>query len=299
MEYSKILKGALDATKRYKAMWLLGMFVASSASGCNSRFPTSFGSGDFDSLTSEADVFNGFSFEQWFSEYWWILALLTMLIFFLVIISVVFHNIAVGGMFFGAKQAVANQPVKFNDLFRAGMQYFPKMFGLHVLVKGGLVVAIILMAIPLIALAFTIIGLIVVIPVAIVLLLALIPVGIALQIILMYARQYIVLQQQTIINSLKLGWQLFKTHLADSIVIFLLAMVIGWGVAIATCLVVLVIGLPFAILGFILYNVISWAGVVGVACLALLVLLVVLYTIKGISQAFMFHLWHRTFAELQ
>lgn len=295
MEYSKILKNAFEATKKYKAMWLLGMFVASGSSGCVGRFPSGFNSMNFDSFSQGSDVFDAVKLV----EYWWIVALVVILVFFLMIISVAFHNIAVGGMFYGAKQAAMNQSVKFNDMFRVGWKNFAKMFGLHFLVKGTLALALVCISIPLIALAFTIVGLIIVIPAAIILLFALIPVSVAVQILLMYARQYIVLQQQTIMNSLKLSWQLFKAHVGDSIVMYLLTGVIGFGITIVTVLIALIICIPFAILGFILYTVFSWAGVVAVATLGISVLLSALYIIKGISQAFMFHLWHGAFAELQ
>lgn len=297
MEYSTIIKQAFESTKRNKIMWLLGIFVASgSGGGWNFRLPTSFDSEDFGSA---GEGFRVFDWDVWFTEYWWLVLLIGVLILALIIVQVILHNIAVGGMFYGAQQTAGNVSVKFRQLFGVGTKYFPKMFGLHFLVKATFVMALLLISIPLIALAFTIIGLVVVIPVAIVLFLALIPIGAVVHILFMFARQYIVLRQQSIMDSLKSSWQLFKNHLGDSVVMYLLSLLIGLGVGLATLIIVLLIALPFAILGFILYNAVSWPGVIGVAVLGVLVLMIVLFIVKGMYQAFTFHLWHRTFAEMQ
>ncbi len=295
IKYSKIFKEAFEVTKRYQAMWWLGMLVAGSSSGCNARIPGNFGGLD---NVEQWDTWSSVAIQGWLIAHWWLISLIGLLLVALFIIAMLFNYIAIGGMYYGAQQTVKNQVVKLNELFRYGIQQFVRVLGLRWLVSGGIVLALMLIAIPLIALAFTVVGLIIVIPAVILLILAFIPFGVVIQIILQYAQQYLVLQQQTILISLQSGWQLFRKHLADSIIIYLLTVLVRIGVAMATILVVLFISLPFAILGFILYNTISWPGVIDVVVLAVMVLLVALYIIRGISQTFYFHLWHRTYATL-
>ncbi|MFA5994864.1 MAG: hypothetical protein WCW27_03180 [Patescibacteria group bacterium] len=300
MEYTNILKQALAATKRTKIMWLLGLFVAGSSSGCNVNIPGNIGSGtNYEQLWNN-DVNSEFNYALDYitSNLWWMLIILGLLVIALIIVRVVLHNIAVGGMFRGAQLARTNQTLKFGELFKFGLANFWKVLGLHIVIKGSIVLGAMIIAVPLILLGITIVGLIVVIPAVIVLVILLIPFGIAVQIILMQARQFLVFQQQGIIESIKSAWQLLKTRLSDNVLCYLMTLLAGLVVGLATILGILIIIIPTAILGFITYSASAWAVMIIIGILAALILMVLLLAIKGVYQTFMFHFWHIAFAEL-
>lgn len=293
MEYSHIFKQAYQSTKKYKAMWWLGLFAAGSASvNLPANFARGFGSAFSDSIPSDQ-----LAFTNWFSQYWVFVVAAGILLLLLALIFFVMDVIAYGGMYHGANLARHNQRPTFGGMIKVGAQKFWPLLGMSSLVAICILAGMVIIAIPLILLGFTIVGLVIVIPVTILLVLALIPFTIAVSMTMKFAQQYMVLQNKSIMESLKLGWKLLRSHLGDSIIIFLLQWLIGIGIALVTFMATLLIAIPFAIIGFVAYQALNWPALVAVVAVGVLVLFVLFLVIKGIVQTFTFNVWHLTFAE--
>ncbi|MDP3970949.1 MAG: hypothetical protein Q8P90_04585 [bacterium] len=294
MEYTNILKQAYESARKHKAMWFLGMLVASG--GANFSNVGNFNTSDFKS--SEMDpVLNSAS--QFMESYWWVLIIVGILFLLLMIVMIVLHNVAIGGLYYGAEQARLKKKVTFGDMFRAGSHTFWKVLGTNLLIGAVFGGVGMLIAIPLAILAFTVVGLIVVIPAVLVLIVLAIPVMAAVGVLTNYAFQYMTLRKQGVIDSLKMGWLMLKNNVLDSFVMFLFMMLVGIGFAIVSILIAVFIILPFAIIGFIAYNSAGWVPVITVVLIGLLVLWIVMTFIKGIRNAYTFNVWHLTFVELE
>ncbi len=279
-------------------MWWLGMMILAGGGGSFNIPSGDISTEEFDSSVNE--VFgSGFDVADFFFQFWWSFLILGVLVFLLIVITAVLHYIAIGGLYYGADQArQGKEKVRFGDMMKGGWKKFWPVLGLHVLVSIALGIVGLIIAIPLILLAITIIGLIIVIPVVIILLILALPTGGIIRTVMAYATQYVVFHDEKIIDSLKKGWQLFKNNLSDSIVVFLLELLVRIVVGFVTFGIILLIALPLAILGFILYTSTGWVGAGIVIALALLVLFTVGLVIRGIKNTFLYNMWHLAFAEL-
>lgn len=297
MEYSKILKQAFEHTKKYRSMWWLGMLVVSGGGGFSNSIPTDFGdsvgpsSTDIDRFTNAAT--------SWAVEYWYILVMIGVLLLALMLLSFILHYIATAGLYIGANQARLGKRPTLKGMFKAGTKPFWRVVGLHLLVGLANVVFIAIPLVIIVLIGITIVGLIIAIPAFIIFLIALFPFTAVVSILKTYATQYVVLDDANIMDSLRNAWQLFRSKLGDSAVMFLLSAVIAIGIGVVTIGIVLLLCIPFAIIGFIAYNASGWIPVIVVAAVGLAILCIVLLIIKGIKQTYFFNLWHLTFAELK
>lgn len=296
MEYSALLKHSYQRTIRYRSMWWLGMFVVAGSSG--SQFVSNFTSGISD-IVDTADGSNAYwAFEYFLSEFWWVLLIIFGVIFLVWLLFILFNILASIGMLHGAKAARQQQAMSFLAMVQAALPSFWPVFGLHCGLFFIAFVALLILAVPIIALALTGIGLIIVIPVIFGLVLLMIPVSAVVGIWYMYVIQYIALQQQSLIESVVLGWKLFRTHVGDSLVVYFILLLVNIGFMIPTLIVMVIIGVPFGLLAVAAYFANSWAIVAGVVGIGALILFAALLILKGVRNAFMFHSWHELFAEL-
>jgi hypothetical protein len=295
MNYTHILKQAYHNTLRSKAMWFLGIFIISGGGFSIGNFGGMFDNGDESSEFSSAMD----SFGLWLEQYWWILLLLGLGVLLLCLISMVLNYVAYGAMFYGAHRLLQHHQPKFWEMVKVGFNYLPRIFAANFLVGAAIGLGVIALAIPIILLGITVIGLIVAIPLAIVAILLLIPVGAASTIMLMYAMQGIVLKQHRTIESLKYAWKLMLNHLGDSTVMYLFLMLINLAVWLAVFVLTLVLAIPFVVVGYLAYMAASWAGALMVGGIGLIILGVLLLFTKGIRQAYVINTWHGVFADLQ
>lgn len=297
MEYSKILKQAFEYTKKHRSMWWLGMLVASGGGGLsNANLPADFGDSAFTDSEIQR-VVNSAS--NWVVEYWYIVIMLGLLLLAIILLSIILHFIATAGLYYGANQARLGKHVTFKAMCKAGMKPFWRVVGLHLLIGLASVLAVGVPIVVLVLIGITIIGLVIAIPAFIVFLIALFPFMAALGIITTYATQYVVLDNEHILDSIRKAWKLLRSNLSDSAVIYLLTIVINIGIVLASIGIILIIAIPFAIIGFIAYNASGWIPVIIVAALGLVVVSIAMLFVKGIKHTYFFNVWHLTFAELK
>ncbi|MBI2415616.1 MAG: hypothetical protein HYV33_03075 [Candidatus Kerfeldbacteria bacterium] len=294
MQYGQIIQQAWEHTKRYKAMWLIGMLVLSSSgggSGCN--IPT----GPMDSGNDYSSNWSS-SVGQWFEQYWWIVVIAGLVILALAVVAIVLHYIAVGGLFIGAQQARQGHRPKFGDMFLAGLQQAHRTFAVEFLlglITLGLMIGGLL---SIVLLACSIIGLVLV-PFALLAWLAgCVAVVLIISVVRLYSLQYLVLQRQGVWASIQHGWQLLRQQLAHSAVIYGLDLLVTVAVGIGLLILMLLVILPFGIVGFIAYAAASWIGLTVSISLGVLLLIGLILIVKGIRNAFSYNLWHLTFTEL-
>lgn len=290
MEYSNILKTAWQATWRHKAMWFLGMAIMG---GCNTvTFNTG---GNIGSVIDTSDYQTANMMDGLFEllEQYWLLVLLFGICFFLLIlVAWVVHYIALGGIYHGAMLAKQDKPVRFWALCQAGTQTFWRVVGTSLLFSIVIGAVMTIVVLSLIFLAFTVIGLIIVIPAIFLLVILALPMSWIIGTLFSFTIQGIVVEQYRIWQSCKAAYALFKKHWLGTLIAY--ASVVGWSVAamfLAIILVVL-IGFPVAIFVVVAYTSQAWLAL-GLAVLAgVSIFGLILLFIKGISQSFAAHTWH-------
>ncbi len=229
MDFGYVLKRAWEIIWKFKVLWIFGILAscgqASGSSGGNSGY-----------RFSVQDTTTGTQIEQFFGQLNPAIITLLIIVAVIIILALVVLAILLGtvgrvGLIRGtvkAEQGVAK--LTFGELWRDGLAYFWRVFGLNLLIG-----IIILFAI----LVFGILGVILSIgTLGIFLICLLIPVMWLLSIIIEQANIALVVENLDIIEAIKRGWQVFIDNIGSMIVMGLI-LIVGVGLIGG-----LIIGLP-------------------------------------------------------
>ena len=298
MNYGEILKKAYRITIKNKVLWLLGMLVGGGAS-CNYSF-----GGDYSDIDKSEINFNSINF--W--DYWYILALIAILIIFLFLIFIVLSVIARGGLLHGVNNARDNKKALFWESFKFGAGKFWRILAIQLLF--GLIILAGVMILVVGIVMFVIIGVVSQLTILKILLILLgiifSLIGIAVIVILAiiiglvsnYVYCYAVLENKKIIESLKLGFSLFKKNIGETLILCIILFGIGLGIGLALLMIIIPLLLIFVAIGFGFYFLLSWTGVIIISAIALIIFLIITLVIKGVLNTFMFSSWVNAWHEL-
>ena len=293
LNYIDIIKQAARSTWKTKAMWFLGIFISS---GTSCQVSNLNNSNSWETGTWSKEFTN---FGNWIEQYWWILIMLIIMLATLALIMLIMNNLAISGMYYGAKQTRLNKKVGFIEMIKVGLEYFWKIIGLNLLVGISVTFAFFGVILSFSLMAISIVGLLLAAPGFILFMIGSVPFIIAMGLVMIFAIQYIVFEKQGIIEALKSGWLLLYNNIADSILMYLIVMLCGFGFVLVTLLITIIIALPFVLAGLATYfgtENITITVIVGL--IGGFALLIVWAFMKGVFNTFIYHTWHQVFAQL-
>ncbi len=302
MDYTALLRTAWGITRRYKYLWVLGLFAAEgggcSFSGSSPNLGGELGSGDIGSFSG---------IEDFFSQYWPVLVALVIGLIVLSIALWVISIISTGGLIAGTDAAYHERTDSgLGDSWRAGLRSFWRLLGMWLLVGLMVFLAILLVVLAIglpIGLATyrdadlgagAIIGVVLFV---ILLVLIAIPLGITLQIVLTWANRSLVLQGTGIMDSLRAGWRLFRSNLGVSLMVWLIAVGVSIGTAVAVLIPIAILAIPIGVMIWRIAvdaNPALWMGL----ALAGLVLVVVLSVFKAAVTTYFGAYWTVAYRQL-
>lgn len=294
MEYKKILKKAYQITLKHRLLWLFAIFLGGGASFSGNG--GSYGGNGTDGAVSDGiDPFINFV-----AEYWYLLVLIGFSIVCLILLCILISVVARGAFYEGVRLAKSNKKLKFIALCKFGLGQFWRVLGMTILI-GVISVAIVLgLMLPGILLfIIPIIGWILGAMLLVLAVFLLIPVVLAIGVWAHYAYCYLLIDKKKIIDAAQDGCKLLYRNLGESIIMFLLIMLIGFGFAIACLVVIGIIALPFALVGFALYYAWGWASVVVVAGIGILFLVAIMLMLKGAFNTFTYSAWILAWSDLK
>lgn len=302
MDYSQIVQDAWHATLRHKVMWWLGMGVLGGGSivarvtfeGFNVLIES-----DEELSSAAAALFESPFWRLWLEEYWWMAAIILLLFFILWIMVIVIDLIARSGLYYGANQARQHHPVHFGAMIQAGLHTFWRYVGFFIALALAKMAAVLGIAVSIISLIASVIGILFVLPFAFMALILTIPLAVGVEIFVIYSLQGMTIHRHGSIVTMQHTWQRLRTHAGDSVLAYIMMMVIQFVVRLVWWIVAMVIAAPFAILTYVAYTSDAPLG----AVLSLLgggTFLGVLWLAwKGIIQSFRSHYWHRVYTLCQ
>ncbi len=287
--FGEVLTRAWQIIWKHKILWIFGI-LASCSSG--NRFNGSSG-GRNSGFGNGSDPTARFGYEfarisDWLSNH--ILIIVAASIFLMLIALVFVFLGAIGkialikGTFKADKGA---EKLSFGELFSESQPYFWRVFGLSFLFGLALLVVIV----PFILIGFLTkgIGLLCMIP----LLCVLIPIIIVVSIVLEQANAAIVLEDLSMMDGLKRGWEVSRSN-AGAILIMALILGVGGGIigfVFAIPIIIAILPILFgAISGF------TPIAIVGVLCCA--VYFPILVVFNGVLTAYVQSAWTLTFMRL-
>ena len=247
--FGEVLTRAWQITWKYKVLWIFGILAGctnggggGSGGGGNSGYST----GPYDqNLPPELKRFihQMEHFVNWVEDNLWIFIVIGLVILFLVVISIFLGTIGRIGLIKGSYQAeMGAESLAFGELFSASMPYFWRVFGLSFLI--GLAFLLLFVPIVLVGVLSAGVGFLCLLP----LICLLIPVGIAVGIIIEQANRAIVLEDLSMFDGLKRGWEISKSNIGPLIVmaLILFGITLVLGIIIALPIFIVVIPTIFA-----------------------------------------------------
>jgi hypothetical protein len=295
MDFGYVLKRAWEIIWKFKVLWIFGILAscgqAGGSSGGNSGYRFSI-----------QDTTFGYRVEQYFNQF--NPAIITLLIIIAILVAVALIVLAIllatvgrVGLIRGTVKAEQGATkLTFGELWRDGLAYFWRVFGLNLVIGLVIIVALVVLAFLGVILSVGTLGifLICLIP----LLCLIIPIMWLVSIIIEQANVALVAENLDIIAAIKRGWQVFIDNIGSMIVMGLI-LVVGVGLIGGA-----IIGLPLlavatpAVLGIATGVLENTRNGIILSVVLFLIYLPFLLVFSGILRAYTQSAWALTFLRL-
>ncbi|NQV13738.1 MAG: hypothetical protein HQ530_05570 [Parcubacteria group bacterium] len=293
MEYFAILKRAAKITWQAKYLWIFGLFAGVGSGSFNFNSSGNWQSNDLGSNGGQA--MTGAKNFLTDNLIWVAVAILALLLIGLVFF--VLSVIARGGLIHCVNRIETGQPTGFKDGLRAGAKKFLPVLGTALIAGLVILAAVVILGVP-VGLLFYFQMTLRAILLLIFALAIFIPLAVVISMVGIWSWQYIVIEDKKVIESWKLGFDLFRHNLGANLLMWLLLMVVGLVAGIAFIIVIFIIAIPFLLLGFIAYAIVQWAGVAVVVAMGIMFLLLLSLFYGAVLSTFQSATWTLTFREL-
>ncbi len=323
MDYLSIIKRAFQISYKSKFLWILGFLTALTEGGGGFNFG-SFNSSDVNSLKDLWEQNNGQTpplnipatnivrekvlgettnsswtlISNWLGENLNFIIIIGGILILLMIIMIVVSKMAKGGLIWAVAELDKDKKTNFKQSFKKGFWMFWKIFGIEIVIGLLALAAVMVYSVPMIFLiVFNLYA--VAIIWGMILILPLILFFIFLGILRMYALRYAAVDGETICNSLRESWLLFRKKLKDVLLIWLISIGLGILIGIVTAIVYLVVLLIFFAIGFGLYMAGGMTAVIVTSIILGLVFLALTVVVSGFVHSFVSAYWTLAFVELK
>ena len=299
MDFGEVLTKAWRIIWKYKILWLFGIFASCSSGGGGGG-----GGGGGSGAQYSGDAPYGYYNTMDFVEPWVIALIIAGVILLAIIITAIVLAVStVGriGLVQGTQLADESEDaqITFSGLFNSMKPYFWRVLGLNLLICiGSFVIIMFLIFFTIFGAIFTLgLGLICLLPLCCLL----IPVFWVLTTFVEMANVAVIVEDLSVIDGLKRGWEVFKGNLGEMVLMGLVLVLGGMfvGMLIAMPMILTMIPLMMGVFAAIFGDTAALAagGVIisGLCCLAYLPVLIV---ISGIIRAYIGSAWTLTYLRL-
>ena len=226
----------------------------------------------------------------------WILLGATALLI-LIIALVVLKTIAQAGIIKAVNHLEKNEPTSFSEGFKEGKKYFWKLLLLGIILISALLAILTAVFLPVVFL-FLVKSYVLGVLMAAAAIIIVIPLAVLFFFMKKYAYFYLVLSDLNIKSSLEQGYQLFRKNILESLIMGLLFIPLGIIIAFVIITALIIIAIPFAIVGVALYAVSVKAGVVVIIIVGISALIILFVFIQSIYQTFYQTTWYLFFQQI-
>jgi hypothetical protein len=239
LDFAKVLTRSWQIIWKHKVLWIFGVlagFANGGSSGNSGNNRSSYNS------NGDTPPFSNGQLDQWneqareFTQQYLLIIIAICLV--IVILSLVFYALGMMGrigIIKGVQKVESGaEALAFGELWSESMPYFWRFFGLNFLF--GLAFAIIIIPLVLVGVLTAGVGFVCILPI----ICLLIPIGWAVSLILEQAQVAIVLENLSMIDAFKRGWEVAKPNVGGIIV---MALILG----VASFIIGIVIALPIII----------------------------------------------------
>jgi hypothetical protein len=243
--FGEILTRSWQIIWKHKILWVFGVLASCSRGGGGGSGGGGGGGGGGGNGFDPGDVPQFSAFEQWLNENWWIfvIAVLAIVLVF-ALVAIFLGTIGRIGLIKGTYQAEQGaESLVLGELFSGSMPYFWRVFGLSFLI--GLAFLIILLPFFAFGVLSAGVGFLCLLP----LICILVPISWVVTIIIEQANTAIVLDDLTLMDGLRRGWEVVRGNLGPTLIMGLILFVISAVVGVVVALPIFLIVFP-AMLGY-------------------------------------------------
>jgi hypothetical protein len=290
--FGEVLARAWQIVWKHKVLWVFGIFAACSrgnggGSGGGSGRGTGPGTGPGNQPFPQLQR----TFEQlgqWISDNPWIVVLFVILVLVLVVLFLFLGTIGRIGLIRGTYQAERGaERLVFGELFSESMPYFWRVFALSFLI--GLIFLLIFIPLVLFGVFTGGVGFLCILP----LICILIPIGIAVSIVIEQANAAIVIENLSIGDGLRKGWDVVRTNVGPMIVLALILFIGSAVIGFIFAIPIIAAAFPL-IFGAASNN----TGPIWIAVACCAVYFPILLLLNGILTAYVQTVWTLTYMRL-
>jgi hypothetical protein len=295
LNIGKILTRSWEIIWKHKVLWIFGILAgfASGRSGGNSGGNRSGSSGDTNPFSGgQVGQMEG-QFREFFQQYMLIIIAVCLVIF---ILSILFYALGMMGrigMIKGVTKVESGaEKLVFGELWSESMPYFWRFFGLNFVIS--LAFAIIIIPLVLVGVLTAGIGFVCILPI----ICLLVPIGWAVGLILEQAQVAIVMEDLSMVDGFKRGWEILKSDVGGIIVLALILGVAGFIIGIIIALPIILAFLPMIFSLSSMQNSNSVPPTVWISLACCVIYFPVLLGLSGILTAYTKTAWVLSYLQL-
>lgn len=292
INYLDIFKKAWEITWNNKYLWWFGLFVGTGGLGLNFNFGTGKGNSN-QSIPNEV----GSKITEFIGHNFALILIAAIIILIFILFFLVLGILSYAGLIKSINASLKNEKIGFRKGIVLGKKYFWKLILIGLIVSLTILGIIVILSVPVMFL-FYLKSYILAVLTMIAAILIFIPIMVLVSFISKYARFYLVLSDLNIKASLENGYQLFRKNMDASIIMGLLFIPVGILAGMSLIIVILAVAIVFAILGLVLYFLLSKIGIIITVILGLLALIPLIFLFRGIFSTFCHTSWFLFFREI-
>ena len=267
IDYWDIVQRSLRVVTKHRFLWFFGFFVGGGGGG---------GGNWAEEIGPEA--------RHWITTHVELLTVLVVCGVVLWLALVVMSLISKGALISGISESDQERQITFGGQWSIGLRNALRILGLGLLSFVAVLVVVIALAIPiLLPLAAGKVGIVIAIVIGAVLFFPFIAFLFALSFTITYAEREVVLRGADVFAGISAGWEMTKRYAGKSLMMWLVALVSGIVFAIGLVLALLMLAIPFVLIGM--------ANLVLGLVLGIPIGLAVIFVLSGAFSTYTHSLW--------
>jgi hypothetical protein len=295
--FGEVLTRAWQISWKYKVLWIFGILA-----GCTNGGGVGSGGGGNTGYSGPSEDWNVppeiqrfvssmEDFVGWVTDNLWIFIIIGLVFLLLIIISVFLGTIGRIGLIKGSFEAeMGAEKLALGELFSTSMPYFWRVFGLSFLI--GLAFFVLIIPLVLVGVLTAGVGFLCLLP----LICILIPVSWAVGVIIEQSNRAIVIENLSLFDGLKRGWEISKSNIGPLIVMGLILFGITFVLGIIIALPIFIVVFP-TIFAFAMGEGQSFTPIyIALACLCLYT--PISWLLNGILTTYTQSAWTLTYLRL-
>jgi hypothetical protein len=292
--FGEVLTRAWQITWKYKVLWIFGILAGCTNGGGGGGGNTGY-SGPSEDWNVPPEIQRFVSsmedFVYWVADNLWIFIIIGLVFLLLIIISVFLGTIGRIGLIKGSFEAeMGAEKLALGELFSTSMPYFWRVFGLSFLI--GLAFFVLIIPLVLVGVLTAGVGFLCLLP----LICILIPVSWAVGVIIEQSNRAIVIENLSLFDGLKRGWEISKSNIGPLIVMGLILFGITFVLGIIIALPIFIVVFP-TIFAFAMGEGQSFTPIyIALACLCLYT--PISWLLNGILTTYTQSAWTLTYLRL-